>query len=403
MTAEHRADGGARPESEPSLATVAQGPSRRSSLRRKVLAVLAAVVVLGLVAAARFHIPYYALSPGSIRPTEPLIQLGTGTPDPAAGDIAFATVAVEGRLNLLQALSGWWDPTIDVVDEDLILGGRSQQQSDAVNQVMMNDSKEIAIQLALSKLALAEPAGAVVLGPLPPEGPARDDAPDTASAPAPDPDPADALGAGDVVVAVDGTPVSTAAEVLSAVGDAERGDRVELTVARAAADERGAIHSANGPEPEAATVSVVLIEHGGVAAVPYQLRDAYRTSYPGEVDIDSGQVGGPSAGLAFTLGVIDELTEGDLTGGLKVAATGTIGLDGEVGPIGGIQQKAVAASRAGVELFLVPDTLPLSELAAARKLGKGVELVEVGSLDDALRALAEHRGAGEAALPELRS
>ena len=85
-----------------------------------------------------------------------------------------------------------------------------------------------------------------------------------------------------------------------------------------------------------------------------------------------------------------------------MAATGTIGLDGIVGPIGGIQQKAVAASRAGVQLFLVPDSLPASELEKARRLGKGVELVAVGTLDDALDALADH-GGREAALPALRS
>ncbi|MGD9749471.1 MAG: S16 family serine protease [Acidimicrobiia bacterium] len=389
MTAEHPPDEGARPALTASSPTVAQAPERKISPRRKLAIAFVVVVALGLVAAGRFDIPYYALSPGSIRETEPLIQLGAGTPDPDAGSISFATVAVEGRLNLLQALSGWWDPTIDVVDEDLILGGRTQQQSDEVNQVLMNDSKELAIQLALTKLELAEPAGAVVTGALQPGGPG-------------DGDGAAALSAGDVIVSVDAVPVRSAVEVLRAVDGLAVGAEVVLEIERAVADERGAIHTAGVDRPEPTVERAVLVDHDGRAALPYQLRDAYRTSYTGEVDIDSGQVGGPSAGLAFTLGIIDELTEGDLTGGFKVAATGTIDLQGEVGPIGGIQQKATAASRAGVELFLVPDSLPPSELAAAKELGKGVELVEVGSLDEALDALAAHRG-NEAALPALRA
>ena len=122
------------------------------------------------------------------------------------------------------------------------------------------------------------------------------------------------------------------------------------------------------------------------------VRDALFVSYHGDVAIDSGEVGGPSAGLAFALGVIDLLTGGDLTGGTKVAATGTIGADGRVGPIGGIEQKAVAARRAGITLFLVPDSQSAAELLSARELAEGVELVVVGTLEQALAALAAHGG-----------
>src|SRR6185295_14967049 len=76
--------------------------------------------------------------------------------------------------------------------------------------------------------------------------------------------------------------------------------------------------------------------------------------FPVNVDIDSGSVGGPSAGLAFTLGVIDALTPGELTGGQKVATTGTISLDGSVGAVGGVKQKTVTVERAGAKVFLVP-------------------------------------------------
>jgi Lon-like protease len=131
------------------------------------------------------------------------------------------------------------------------------------------------------------------------------------------------------------------------------------------------------------------------------VRDAFDSSYPGEVSIDSGTVGGPSAGLAFAMGIIDLLSEGDLTGGEKVAATGTITTDGRVGPVGGIEQKAAAVRRAGSTLFLVPDSLSDDELDAARRMAEGVQIVPVGTLQEALDALAA-RGGAEVAMWSAR-
>ena len=97
---------------------------------------------------------------------------------------------------------------------------------------------------------------------------------------------------------------------------------------------------------------------------------------------------GPSAGLAFTLTILDELTPGDLTGGKKVAVTGTIRADGSVGPIGGAQQKAVTARRAGAKLFLVPT----EEVKEARSRAGGMKVAGIGTLDDALRELKNFGG-----------
>ncbi len=345
--------------------TDALAPRGRSS-RRWLALVLVAALTAGFVVLARFRIPYYALSPGSIRPAEPLIDLGSGTPDPDAGDIAFATVSVEGRVSLLQALAGWWDPAVDIVDEDLILGGRSPEENSQVNQVLMRDSKQVAVQVALHELGLSDPAGAEVVGPLDPAEPHRE------------------LEAGDVIVGVAGHPVDSSAALIGQLAGTRPGDSLDVDVRR---------------DDETTKVQVQLTNgDGGPGVLPYQVRDAFHATYDGDVTIDSGPVGGPSAGLAFTLGIIDLLSAGDLTGGKRVAATGTIAIDGTVGPIGGIQQKAVAARRAGIELFLVPNGLYPSDLAEARELSDGVELVPVGSLDDALAALAAH-GGDEVALP----
>jgi PDZ domain-containing protein len=136
-----------------------------------------------------------------------------------------------------------------------------------------------------------------------------------------------------------------------------------------------------------------------VAFLGVSVRTAYQVTYGHDVEIDSGQVGGPSAGLAFTLGAIDLLTPGDLTGGTEVTATGTIRPDGSVGAIGGVQQKAAAVRRAGVKLFLVPSEQTPEELARARKLaGDEVDIVPVATLDEALHALST-RGGESVALP----
>jgi PDZ domain-containing protein len=118
--------------------------------------------------------------------------------------------------------------------------------------------------------------------------------------------------------------------------------------------------------------------------------DTITFTFPFKVDIDSGQIGGPSAGLAFTLGLLDALTPGDLSGGVEVAATGTITPTGDVGEIGGLKQKTIAVMRTGAKVFLVP----ASEQAEAEEAAKGSDLKIVGvhTLDDALKELASLGG-----------
>ena len=126
-------------------------------------------------------------------------------------------------------------------------------------------------------------------------------------------------------------------------------------------------------------------------------------SFPVKVTVDTSGIGGPSGGLAMTLAILDDLTPGDLTGGKRVAVTGTIDTDGNVGEIGGIEQKAVAARAAGVQLFLVPQcekSDPPDALAACQKdlvgathrVGKSVKVVPVSTFDQALQVLRENGG-----------
>jgi PDZ domain-containing protein len=108
-------------------------------------------------------------------------------------------------------------------------------------------------------------------------------------------------------------------------------------------------------------------------------------NFPFPVTIDSGGIGGPSAGLMWTLGLTDVLTPGDLTGGRTIAGTGTIDLEGKVGPIGGIEEKVAAAERAGAVLFFAP----MDNAAAAMRVAGDMVIVPVQTYQQALDYLSQ--------------
>jgi len=148
-------------------------------------------------------------------------------------------------------------------------------------------------------------------------------------------------------------------------------------------------------EPRTVQAELATNPETGKAQLGVSLEDRPDYVFPVQVDIDSGQVGGPSAGLAFTLAILDRLTPGSLTGDQRVAVTGTIALDGAVGPVGGVVQKTEAAISAGAELFLVPP----DELADATEAARGRLVVrQVSTLDEALAILEERGGEG---IPEV--
>ncbi|GKU78581.1 PDZ domain-containing protein [Paenibacillus sp. L3-i20] len=113
-----------------------------------------------------------------------------------------------------------------------------------------------------------------------------------------------------------------------------------------------------------------------------------------QLTIAAGEIGGPSAGLVFTLQAIDLLSEGDLTGGAQIAATGTIDVEGKIGAIGGIKQKVVITSQQGAELFLVPKQNEKAARAKAKAMGTKMDIVAVETLQDAINAISAHHSNG---------
>nr|WP_231126806.1 PDZ domain-containing protein [Motilibacter aurantiacus] len=179
--------------------------------------------------------------------------------------------------------------------------------------------------------------------------------------------------AGDVIVAVDGKAVADPQAVRDAISAHQPGDRVSVTVERGDKQLRLTMTTADGGNGRAV-----------IGVTP-----SARVRPPLKVEIKLEDVGGPSAGMMFALGLIDKLTPGELTGGAFVAGTGTISEEGAVGPIGGIKQKLVGAKRAGASVFLAPAD-NCEETRGA--VPDGLRVVKVGTLTEAVSALDTLRG-----------
>lgn len=327
--------------------------------------VVAAVVVGGLL----FKVPYVALVPGSARDTEPLLEIEGIEWFPSEGELLLTTVRVRQRPNLWEYLWLQADQDTEIVAEDVILGGRTREENREFNLQLMSDSKSIAIAVALEELGYdAIQSDGVVIIELVEGGVAED-----------------VLELGDTVVAIDGIPVNTTGDLIDILSERRPGDEIVLAVEpfdiSSEAVVRTEISVVLGTKPDDPTAAFLGV--GPTDRV--DLSDAFDFV----VDIDSGSVGGPSAGLAFTLAVLDGLTPGELTGGATVAVTGTIDVGGRVGPVGGVVQKTAAVRDLGADVFLVPAGLPESELARVmERAGDDLEVIPVEDLDDALEALA---------------
>lgn len=330
-------------------------------------------MVAGATAGAFVPAPYVAYAPGSARDTGPLIEVPAGRGHRSRGDIYFLTVSVV-RPTYLQALLGWLQSDVDVYPRDIIFGDRSDEESRSVNLQLMDISKLVAARVAFEELGCqvaVSGTGVLVVGVIP-DVPADE-----------------AVDPGDVITAVGDDDVRYDAELIEAIQARRPGDRVRLR-----------IEPAEGGRPRVVTTRLIKNPQDPdlpLLGVDVQTRDL-RYDFPLDVSIDSGAVGGPSAGLAFALGLIDRLTPGSLTGGQRVAVTGEITEEGTVVEVGGVAQKAVAARDAGADMFLVPT----GEASAAEAHAGDMEVVKVSTLDDALRALSSIGGNASTVDPSER-
>jgi PDZ domain-containing protein len=189
------------------------------------------------------------------------------------------------------------------------------------------------------------------------------------------------LQCNDLVVAVNGRPVHTSTDFVNAIRAGQPGETVHLTLHRSGSN--GKLETVTRSARLGTTPASLGPTRSGQAFLGVVSMTQTTYTFPFDVNIDVGSIGGPSAGLALTLGILDLLSNGDLTGGHRVAATGTIGLDGTVGDVGGVTQKTVAVRRAGAQVFFVP----ADELKDAQSEAGSMKIYAVSTLQQALNDL----------------
>lgn len=330
--------------------------------RRRWVMLLVAVVLLvsAVVGAAVVQIPYVAVRPGSTRPVTEQVLVEGAASYPPEESIAFTTVSV-GTTTVLEALRGWLDDDTDVLPEERVRGSRSAAENRRYNAQLMDTSKLTAIAVALNYLGqeVAIRTTGTIVRQIAEGSPA-----------------AAVLEIDDVIVEVDDQAIDEPEELKGLLQAGGPGADHTLLVERPAGGET---------RVEIPITTVAADDDAARAIIGIAPEDRIVDyDFPIDVTIDSGTVGGPSAGLAFTLAVLDVLTPGELTGGHRVAVTGTMSLDGTVGPVGGGAQKGITVRDAGYEVFLVPS----DELDVVREaVGDDVEVIAVDTLAEALEAL----------------
>lgn len=321
--------------------------------------VAAAGLLLLAIAAALFLIPSssYLLLPDEARAVEPLVEIEGEQPMRDGGGIYFVAVDVRKASLFESVFPSIHEGSTLVPEEQLLPPGVNEEARREGELRAMARSQQVAAAVALRRLGYAVKTKdvGVLVDALVADSPA-----------------VGKLRPNDIIVAVDGKPVQTRSDLLRLVGAHAPGEQVRIAVRRGAKRTTVALRTATDPDDPDRAVIGVFVEQAASIELPL------------DVKIDLGNVGGPSAGLAFALDVMEELGQ-DVDRGRKIAATGEIELDGSVAPVGGVKQKTIAVRRSGINVFLVPAGDNARE---ARRHAGGLRIVPVKTFQQALRSLA---------------
>jgi PDZ domain-containing protein len=275
------------------------------------------------------------------------------------GKLYLTSVGIDDNVRFYEALLDMANRDVQLVPRGrLYPDNQDSTEIDEENALLMDRSKETATVVALREVGYKiEPSGVqvtqVVSG-APADGKLR---------------------AGDEILAADGRAVDSTEELRRAITSHKPGEEVDFRVKR---------------DKDEKTVAVAVQEVENQPRVGILLRDLF-PDLPVKVTIETeNNIGGPSAGLMFTLSIIEKLTREDLTGGRRIAGTGEIALDGSVLPVGSVDEKLISVHRLGVTTFLIP----AENCAGVRgQVPDGLRLVKVSKLDDALRFLRDPKAA----------
>lgn len=311
------------------------------------------VLAIAVAVFAFYPSDHYIFLPDRARAVEPLVHVEGETDRPGDGGIYMVDIIVRKASLLERYFPGIHDGA-SLVPADVYnpqnLPERVQRQQ---GLAQMSASQRIAAAVALRELGYKVTEGGVVVSAVDVGAPADG-----------------VLKPGDVIVGAEDEDVVDPEDLTRVMSRLDPGDRVTLRIERGGAAQTVEVGTkASDDQPPRAIMGIVIEP---------------QLVLPVDVSIDTGQIGGPSAGLAFTLDIIDELGPKDIDEGRTVVATGEIALDGSVHEIGGIKQKTFGAREAGADLFLVPD----ANAEGARRYAHGLRIVPVSTVDEALHALA---------------
>jgi PDZ domain-containing protein len=322
-------------------------------------ALITALLAIGVMATP---LPYVVLKPGPTVNTlgsdngKEVIQVTNARTSTSTGQLRLTTVGVQPSVELVWAIRGWFSRQQAVVPRELIYPpNQSEKQVEQQNAQEFQVSQTSAETVALRELGY--PVQTYVTS-VTPGGPS-----------------AGVLEKDDIITAIEGTPVISSEKLTGLVRAKPAGTTLTVTYTRGGRTGTAKI-TTKADDSRTPRIGVEV---------------AQKQPHPFTVKIDLDEIGGPSAGLMFTLGIIDKLRPADLTGGKIIAGTGTIDDDGDVGPIGGIPQKLVGAKEAGAQLFLVPAG---NCAEALRNAVPGLPMAKVATVDDALTAVQTFTGGG---------
>lgn len=335
------------------------------------------VALIALVVLTFLPTPYVIQRPGPVYDTlgtaasadgeqVPLIAIDGAETFETGGSLNLTTVQVVGNRertpSWFELALAWMDSSRAVVPIDSVFPeGVTSEQRDERNAVLMVDSQHEATAAALDELGYDTGAEVQVVAAL-------------------EDSPADGLlQEGDVILAVDGDEITSASALRDFIQDGD-GAEIELTVLR------------DGDRQIAVKITPELNTTNGVDTwlIGITLKTEY--DFPIDVAIQLDNVGGPSAGMMFALGIIDELTPGEINGGSDIAGTGTIDATGAVGPIGGIRQKLYGARDAGATYFLAPAS-NCDEVVG--HVPDGLQVFSTSTLEESLDALEAIANGGD--------
>ena len=347
--------------------------------RRTATMLASTLILIALLCAGVFiKVPYSEMSPGPTVNTlgdhdgEPVLQISGRKTYPTTGHLNMTTVRVTSadyNMNLVEAVYGWLAHDSKIVPHDTLYpNGKTEQQSTQENAEEFSQSQESAKVSALKELGIPVKSW-VIVSTVVKDSPAEG-----------------RLHAGDVIKAVDGTAVKEPEDVGKLVTKHKPGDKVVFRIVPAKEQAAAEKKNATATKTRNITVTTTTSDDSGKKRAIVGISAGTDHTFPFTIDIKLADVGGPSAGLMFALGIYDKLTPGNLTGGKFVAGTGTIDDDGKVGPIGGIDMKTVGARNKGAQYFLTPKD---NCAEAAKDTPDGLRLVKVDTLDDAMKALKD--------------